>query len=342
MTDERQKDRTSGIDVAHPGIVVFEPDKMMIVGASPNFVAMIGYKEDEMPKMNIRVVHPGDIDALMRGVNRARRDGMALTTGLTCRARDGYHIPADIHFMRLSPDGRLIVGVIVPIDRNPPSEPPGPLTFLTIGIAHDVNNLLSIVRGSVELLPTKDPEDSELLKQITISIQKAGELMRRFMRVVRADKTDDPGVELLPHLRDMEVLLRSMSHGAEFEFKLSDGLSRLPIGKGDLDQLMLNLVANARDAAGQGGRIVVEAFPATVPDGWTVLRVRDSGPGVPEELVGRVVDPYFTTKSQGTGVGLTTVLAIARKGGGTLEFFREAECTVVEARFPPSANPFLV
>ena len=214
MSGEKQEHRTAGINITSPGVMVIDSGKEMIVGASSNFASMVGYTEDEVNGMSVRVIHPGDMDALLRGVNRAQRDGISLTTGLTCRTKDGYHVPVDVHYMRLFSDGRLMAGIIVPVDKDPSSEVLGPLTSIATGIVHDVNNLLNVASGRAQILSAESPEKSEILNQITVSIQKAGELMQRFMRVVHADATDDPYVELSPHLKEMESLLQSVCAGA--------------------------------------------------------------------------------------------------------------------------------
>lgn len=319
----------------HPGVVVLEPDKVRIVNATADSAHMLGYTADEMRGMSIRVVHPGDMDAVFRTVEHARKNGSALTTGLTCRRKDGVHVSVDVHMMSLGCDGQFIAAIIVPVDMNPSPKPQvANRESLATAIAHDVNNLLLVAQVNAERLSAKNPEDADTLAAVTDSIAKAGEWMGRFMRIVRGVQDSEVSVNLEDYLHDSERLLRSVAYGAEFKLAWSTGLSRLPIGPGDLDQLVLNLVGNARDAAGRGGTVEVLACPAEAPEGWTVLRVLDSGPGIPTEIIDRVTDPYFTTKSRGSGIGLATCLAIARRGGGTLEFFREGDQTVVEVRFP--------
>lgn len=158
--------------------------------------------------------------------------------------------------------------------------------------------------------------------------------MRQFMRVVGAIKDEQGDVDVVSHLDELEPLLEEVVIGATLTRSLSRGVKSFPICGAEFDQLILNLVAHARAQAGDGGHINVETAPAQTPEAWTVLRVINDGPVPARSPEATGLADFFKTESQWLGVGCATALAFVRKSGGTLEFFREGNNNIAEARFP--------
>jgi signal transduction histidine kinase/CheY-like chemotaxis protein len=204
---------------------------------------------------------------------------------------------------------------------------------LASGIAHDFNNLLvAILTCSEFLLESIDGSDPRRVdvEEIRHAGQRAALLVRRLLTFARKGPSTPTIVDLPAIVRGMEQLLRrTLGDHVELSFRLEPGLAR--IDPGHLEQVLLNLAVNARDAMPAGGRLHVETRTAPAeghsaagdgpaPDRQAVLTVADSGCGIPPEVLPRIFEPFFTTKGegQGTGLGLSTVYGIVRQAGGRI------------------------
>lgn len=204
---------------------------------------------------------------------------------------------------------------------------------LLAGVAHELNNPLSIVMGRASLLAEK-MSDSPLAgdaQRILDAAERCGRIVRTFLNMARsrpANRSEVALNELATAAIDMlAYVLRS--HGIAVTLDLLPGLPPVKADADQIGQIVLNLIVNAQQALGardQGRRLVVSTGLAPMTDGdrrrvprvW--LRVRDNGPGISPELRERVFEPFFTTKSEGvgTGLGLAVSRSIARDHGGEL------------------------
>ncbi|MFT3709044.1 MAG: MASE1 domain-containing protein [Archangium sp.] len=202
------------------------------------------------------------------------------------------------------------------------------------GIAHDFNNLLTVVSGEAELLsigePTK-PVVHDAATAILAATQRATEVTRQLLAVARRQPSQPVALDLGEQLTFARRLLRPLfpeSIALELETTAD---SRVLIDPTQLDQVVLNLALNARDACGARGTVRIwnsersidtrEAAELGITAGrWVVLSMRDTGSGIPPEVLPHIFEPFFTTKTpeRGTGLGLSTVLGIARQAGGTV------------------------
>ena len=198
-------------------------------------------------------------------------------------------------------------------------------------IAHDFNNLLTIIFGHLELLELRVGNSSPLLKHITTimsAAQQGARLTDQLLAFARK-RVSKPKVVRVPELLARgESLLRSLlRESIVLRFELEEGLWPVWIEVSQLEQVLMNLTANARDAMPQGGLLTIsahnrtEAPSATAIGGeWVCIEVRDTGEGIPEALRDRIFEPFFTTKSvsEGTGLGLATSHGIITQSGGSL------------------------
>lgn len=205
------------------------------------------------------------------------------------------------------------------------------LGTLAGGIAHDFNNLLTAILGSLELVAPKivdQPRVQRLVGNATQAAQRGAALTKRLLGFSRARELRSRAVDLNALIDGMGELIGGSLGGLVSVGKELDP-SR-PLALVDPDQLelaILNLCINARDAMAEGGRIVIAtrseriADDPDLPDGdYVVMSVSDTGAGIPPELLGRVCEPFFTTKSlgQGTGLGLAMVFGLAQQSSGHL------------------------
>ncbi len=193
---------------------------------------------------------------------------------------------------------------------------------LTGGVAHDFNNLLTVMiacsEASLQSLPSADPS-REFITQVIKAARKAAELTKRLVAASRGGAPTPSAVDLNALLADLEPLLKRLAGGeVEMVTAAEHGLSPVWADRALLDQVLLNLVANARDAMKDGGTLRLQ----TRCDGReAILTVTDTGCGMSDEVKARLFEPFFTTKGpgQGTGLGMAIVLDAVRQCGGRVE-----------------------
>lgn len=220
------------------------------------------------------------------------------------------------------------------------------LGVLAGGIAHDFNNALAAIVGHVSLAKEGDPAEArELLDVAEEAAIGARRLTSQLLAFAKGGQPMRRTADLGRLLRDT-VALAGAGASARISTVVPDGLWHAELDSGQFSQVVSNLVINACQATGEGGRIEVRASncmndPLTgVPGDQDFVRVdvEDNGPGIPQAIRDRIFDPYFTTKAAGSGLGLATAFTICRNHSGLLTFeSREGEGTTFSAYFPASA-----
>jgi two-component system cell cycle sensor histidine kinase/response regulator CckA len=201
------------------------------------------------------------------------------------------------------------------------------------GIAHDFNNLLTAIGGSAEAALAREPEGSAApeLRQIMESASRGAALVKQLLAFARQQAMNPRVVELNAAVAAMGGLLRRLlGSRVRLGLDLEEPGRRVRIDPTQLDQVIMNLALNARDAMPEGGKLRIATRHAVVlqperigqeelpPGRYAVLEVSDSGAGIPPEILPRIFDPFFTTKREqgGSGLGLATVHGIVRQSGG--------------------------
>jgi PAS domain S-box-containing protein len=216
------------------------------------------------------------------------------------------------------------------------------------GIAHDFNNLLAVIINYAafvadELDATTITEEKREamradIEQVSLAAEKAAHLTHQLLAFARREVVQPAVVDVNDVVGDVEQLLRrTLGEHVEFHSSLSAGLRPVLVDPGQLEQILVNLAVNARDAMPDGGVLridtanmdVDEAYaasrPELAPGPHVRLRVSDTGTGMPLETAQRAFDPFFTTKppGQGTGLGLATVYGIVQQAGGRVQIYSE-------------------
>jgi signal transduction histidine kinase/CheY-like chemotaxis protein len=200
------------------------------------------------------------------------------------------------------------------------------------GVAHDFNNLLSVILGTTELLMQHEPDESKRgeLSEIVGAAERAVLVTRQLLAFGRRQRLAPQVVNLSAHVQQMErVLCRILGEDIELELELAASIGSVRVDAGQIEQVVLNLVTNARDAMPRGGRVTIATADETVPapslvrdaipaGRYATLRVSDTGDGMTEAVRARVFEPFFTTKrfGRGTGLGLATVHGIVEQSSG--------------------------
>jgi PAS domain S-box-containing protein len=192
------------------------------------------------------------------------------------------------------------------------------------GVAHDFNNLLSVILNYTEIvredLPETDPAHEDLA-EIQLAAERGARLVSQLLLFSQGEGSEPERVSLNATIEAMDGLLsRSLPDNVKLRYALADELPDVEAVITNLEQVIVNLVVNARDAiGGSGGEIVVSTENG---GSFARLTVSDDGCGMDEETLNRVVEPFFTTKplGEGTGLGLSTVHGIVTASGGLLSF----------------------
>ena len=225
---------------------------------------------------------------------------------------------------------------------------------LTGGVAHDFNNLLQIVTGNLDILLRNLPEDSARLRRAAQSAQKGAEraatLTQRLLAFSRRQPLTPKTVDVNRLVGGMsELLHRTLGETIEIETVLASKLWRVEADPNQLENSLLNLAINARDAMPEGGKLTIEtqnthldhSYAAqnaeVAPGQYVVICVSDTGVGMEAEKVRRAFEPFFTTKEpgKGTGLGLSMVYGFVKQSGGHVKIYSEpGEGTTVKIYLP--------
>jgi signal transduction histidine kinase len=191
------------------------------------------------------------------------------------------------------------------------------------GIAHDFGNILMVVGGSLELAADAVPpgQAQEDLERARAGLEAGRRLVRQLLDLARSEQTKPQLVDIKEFLSQSGKLLSSMvSRDIRLEIAVEPQVGGVMIAPGELTQVLMNLVVNAREAMPRGGTIKIHAAAAaTRPE--IAISVADEGCGIPDDVLIHVFEPFFTTKADqgGSGLGLATLYSIVRKAGGHVE-----------------------
>ncbi len=207
------------------------------------------------------------------------------------------------------------------------------------GIAHDFNNLLTVISGNAELLSSKFSSDSsefKKIKQIIDSSRKAIELTKQLLTISKKGISEPVVLNINNVIEDMkEIFRRLIGEDIEFEFLLEPYLENVKADITQIEQILMNMVVNSRDAMPKGGRLTIKTenvfldkeycklYPGLKEGKYIRLSIADTGVGIPPEIMPRIFEPFFTTKSDGTGLGLSTVYGILKQLEGNITVYSE-------------------
>lgn len=211
------------------------------------------------------------------------------------------------------------------------------------GIAHDLNNLFTVLGGYSQLALLQMEGDHPLrsnLEEIKRTVDRAAELTQRLLAISRRQTMNMKVFNLNRLLQGLDkMLVRIIREDIELVLRLSDDLGEVKTDPSQIEQAILNLVVNARDAMPQGGKLIIETRNVeldetyvrshfdVIPGHYVSISVTDTGCGMSPEVKERIFDPFFTTKSEGkgTGLGLSTVYGIVKQSGGYVWVYSEPQ-----------------
>ena len=340
---------------------------------SPSSTEGLGWEREEIvgrPMLETELVHPDDLDSARAAVEAVL--GVPGATSLTVtrnRHKDGSWRLVECKLRNLLDDpgvGGIVLNARDITEQHRLEEELAQaqklesLGRLAGGVAHDFNNLLTVVLGCAASLQEDLAQGAPLhagdLEAIRTAAERGRDLTRQLLGFARRQVIAPVPLDLAQHARTGERIARRMLHEeVALQVEAEPGLWPVRFDPGQLDQVLLNLFANARDAIPRGGEVVVrmrnvrapEAGAVTVgeappPGDWVSLAVRDTGSGMTPEVKAHLFEPFFTTKpkGKGSGLGLATVYGIVRQNGGLVRVESEpGQGTTVEILLPRSADP---
>jgi signal transduction histidine kinase len=211
---------------------------------------------------------------------------------------------------------------------------------LAAGLAHEIGTPLNVISATAEYLMLDQPRQGGAraeLAAIVEETERIGGLVRELLHYTRDGPEETEPTSLVEVIqRTLTLIHLSLEkEGVSLELMLPERTPLMQANPDELHQVLVNLLLNASQAVGSGGHILIELFEDPASVSTLILKVHDDGPGLPEELRKRVFDPFFTTRSEGTGLGLSVCARIVQDHGGDIRFLDSpmgGACA--ELRFP--------
>jgi PAS domain S-box-containing protein len=220
---------------------------------------------------------------------------------------------------------------------------------LTGGVAHDFNNLLAVIGGNAELARRRPGGNTaRQMDNILRATERGVALTRQLLSFSRRHVGTPQIIDLRAEMQRMAEMLRPSLRGdIELHIDVADDLWPVEVDTAELEMALLNVAVNARDAMPQGGLFAIDVRNAlgavhTLACDHVAIALRDTGIGIPSELIGKVFDPFFTTKEpgEGTGLGLSQVYGFAQQSGGAVGLHTvPGDGTTITIRLPRSRKP---
>jgi len=339
----RLRELSAALELAVEGIAWLD-EGGAVAEANPAFAATFGLAPQELAGTPWKsLVHADDFGLAREARERMRVAGRA---GLLCRGvradgavvqleavlvaqRDADGVLAGHHcFLRDVTERRRLE------DQLRHSQKMEAVGRLAGGVAHDFNNLLTAIKGYADLVADELPAGSGLrddVDEIRAAAVRAAGLTRQLLAFSLRQVLQPRMLDLNAVVTSVEKMLRRLiGEDVELVNRLAPAVGPVWADPGQLDQVLMNLAVNARDAMPRGGRLTIETgevkltpaaaalHPSGLPAGaYVALRVADTGHGMDEATLGRIFEPFFTTKAEnGTGLGLSTVYGIVQQSGG--------------------------
>jgi two-component system, cell cycle sensor histidine kinase and response regulator CckA len=334
------------------GIAIGDLDGKLL-DANDAFLRIVAYARDDLlsGKMRWDTMTPPEFhDSDQRAVDQLRDTGVAVPWEKELLRKDGSCASVLIGIATLAGrEGDIeCVSFVVDISERKQLERQlrqahkmEAIGRLAGGVAHDFNNLLAVIIGYADVVLDALPPDHPALKKVEM-IRKAGtsaaDLTRQLLAFSRQQMLQPRVLNLKDIVEGTQGLLsRLIGDDIQFSTSLEPSLGWVKADPGQIEQVLVNLIVNARDAMPQGGRLTIEArnvvlddsyvdaHEPVIPGPYVMLAVEDAGCGMDQKTQSRIFDPFFTTKDigKGTGLGLATVYGIVKQSGGYIWVYSE-------------------
>jgi two-component system cell cycle sensor histidine kinase/response regulator CckA len=312
---------------------------------SPSYQKLLGYTPEELEKTSVyEQIHPDDQPAVKLAAEEAKTSGIGRRVEYRIRHKSGeWRVMESTASAVRNSEGAVEKLIIVNRDITERKHLEQQLLLsqrleavgkLSGGVAHDFNNILGVIIGYSEALQQMMPADDPMREAVD-EIEKAGRraaaLTQQLLAFSRKQVLEPKVLDLNSIVADVEKMLRRLiGEDLELEIVPASTLGRVKADRGQIEQVILNLAVNARDAMPHGGKLKIETMNAdldendarrlryVIPGHYVMLQVSDTGTGMSAEVQSHIFEPFFTTKEQGkgTGLGLATVYGVVKQSGG--------------------------
>jgi PAS domain S-box-containing protein len=327
-----------------------------------------GYSREEALKLNLaQIVAPAFQEKAKEMIRRKLAGESVTAYELDLVAKDGSHVAVEVNTRLVFQNGTPIgvQGIARDVTERKQleeqlrqSQKLEAIGQLAGGVAHDFNNLLTVILGYADLSLSRLPANEQLCRNLE-EIKKAGEraasLTRQLLAFSRKQVLQPRVFALNTIVADLEKMLRRMiGEDIEFRTNLGAGIGNVKADPGQIEQVIMNLVVNARDAMPSGGKLTIETnnveldetyerqHISAIAGSYVLLAVGDTGTGMDEQTRKHIFEPFFTTKEsgKGTGLGLSMVYGIVKQSGGNIWVYSEPGIgTTFKIYLPRVAEP---
>ena len=337
-----------------------------LLDCNPAFANMFGYTRDELLRIPLHELYFGGAQERGQWLLQLRSENPAPPREFCLRRKDGLPLWVLVNVnVEAQSDGGVLEGTLVDVTERRALETQlrqaqkmEAIGRLAAGVAHDFNNLLTIISGyssiQLERSAPDDPVHHEA-SQVKAASDRAVALTRQLLAFSRQQVLQPRAVNLNDLVRGIDKMLRRLI-GEDIEVRsvLADDLGTVKVDPGQIDQVLMNLVVNARDAMPNGGTISIQTQNVQLDDNYAkdhdyvkpghyvMLAVSDGGTGIAPENQARMFEPFFTTKEpgKGTGLGLPMVYGIVKQSGGSIEVYSEVNHgTTIKVYLPSIEGP---
>jgi len=338
-----------------------------LFAVNPAFAAILGWSEAEVlatPLLDL--VHPDDRDATMRQIEALRLGGQVYRFENRWKRKNGSWCNLS---WTASPDQQYIHAVGRDISADllqmaamrrteaalQQAQKMETIGKLTGGVAHDFNNLLQVIGGNLQLIARRAAAQPEIMKRVDNAmngVERGAKLASSLLSFARRQPLEPKAVKIGRLLGSMEDMMRrALGEEIDVEMVLSGGLWTTEVDPAQLENAILNLAINARDAMDGAGKLTIEVANAALdasycathtevaPGQYVMLAVSDTGSGMPQDVIDQAFEPFFSTKPEGkgTGLGLSMVYGLVKQSGGHVKIYSEVgEGSTIKIYLPRS------
>lgn len=313
--------------------------------SSPSYKKLLGYSDEELQQTTFyEHIHPDDCALVASATNEARQSGIGRRVEYRIRRKDDSWLVVESTASLVQNQGSAGKKMVI-VNRDITerkqleeqlylSQKLEAIGRLSGGVAHDFNNLLGVIIGYSEALQKQMGAEHpfrEAIEEIQNAGNRAATLTQQLLAFSRKQVLEPKVIDLNMVVSEVQKMLRRLI-GEDIALKISlhEHLGMVKADRGQIDQVILNLAVNARDAMPKGGKLIIETRNAelteadanryryVIPGSYVLLKVTDTGCGMDAELQSHIFEPFFTTKEQGkgTGLGLATVYGVIKQSGG--------------------------
>jgi two-component system cell cycle sensor histidine kinase/response regulator CckA len=350
----RREERYRALVTATTSIVWLADPEGRFVGDQSTWCQYTGQSPEDYAGLRwIDAVHPDDRQAVKKGWRQAR-EGRAIweiRTRLWSTRHQAYRHVVSRAVPNIAPGGGVLewIGAVTDVEdrwlaeeRLRHADRMESVGRLAGGIAHEANNQMTVILGAAEFLSRALRDDAAKgdLEHVRRAARRTAAITQQLLAFSRRQVLQPQVLDLNAVVAALEpILQRALGEISQVKLRLADDLSAVRADPGQLDQVLLNLALNARDAMPDGGTLTIETVNVTVdehhatvkalepvaPGDYVALVVTDTGAGMDRNTLDHVFEPFFTTKpvGEGTGLGLATVYGIVKQSGGFVSVYSE-------------------